>query len=170
MPDSGRKPDNDIENEELVKVRVAIPDDSGWELESEGLWAKNISPGVFELRNIPFYAYGLSCEDHVTAEPDEHGQMYVKVVLERGGHSTYRVFSRTGFEVAPIKKIIEELEFLGCEFEFANPKHLAVDVPPRVDVYAVYEVLEKGETAGLFEFEEGLCGHPLREQSRVEEE
>jgi hypothetical protein len=36
-------------------------------------------------------------------------------------------------------------------------------VPPNADVYAVHEVLERGGQAKRWEFEEGHCGHRLRE-------
>ena len=40
-----------------------------------------------------------------------------------------------------------------------NTLLLAVDVPPGVDVYAAYTLLEKGEADGIWYFEEGHCGH-----------
>ncbi len=54
------------------------------------------------------------------------------------------------------------LQELGCTYERANRRLIAIDVPPRTDVYAVYRVLEEGEKAKYWEFEEGHCGHPLR--------
>ena len=59
----------------------------------------------------------------------------------------------------------EPLEKLGCTYERANRRLVAIDVPPRSDVYAVYAVLEDGEKDGLWEFEEGHCGHALRGQT-----
>ena len=41
---------------------------------------------------------------------------------------------------------------------------LAVDVPPKADIYEVYSLLEAGEQNGVWEFDEGHCGHPLVEQ------
>jgi Domain of unknown function (DUF4265) len=54
------------------------------------------------------------------------------------------------------------LEKDGCTFEGAREKLLAVDVPPRADIYGVYALLQRGEDAGAWEFEEGHCGHPLQ--------
>jgi uncharacterized protein DUF4265 len=57
----------------------------------------------------------------------------------------------------------ERLQALGCTYEQASSHLLLVDVPPHADIYAVYVLLEEGENAGVWDFEEGHCGHPLRE-------
>ena len=38
---------------------------------------------------------------------------------------------------------------------------LAVDIPPNVDIHKAYELLDYGEQAGIWGFEEGHCGHPI---------
>ena len=53
------------------------------------------------------------------------------------------------------------LEDLGCTFEEGTV--LAVDVPPSANIYDVYRLLDAGASAGAWDFEEGHCGHPLRE-------
>jgi hypothetical protein len=67
-------------------------------------------------------------------------------------HSTEEQFSR----------LWRKLAELGCSYEQANATLLAVDVPTHVDIYAAYTVLEAGAHEGIWEFEEGHCGHPLR--------
>ncbi len=78
-------------------------------------------------------------------------------------NSTYRFFlvsenSQQGFESA-----WQPLEALKCTYERATDFLLAVDVPPKTDIYEAYEILEQGLEAGVWDFEEGHCGHPLRE-------
>lgn len=51
----------------------------------------------------------------------------------------------------------------------ANNKIVAVDVLPEADLYAVYAALDQAEEQGIIEFEEGHCGHPLREQGSVDD-
>jgi hypothetical protein len=48
--------------------------------------------------------------------------------------------------------------------EYATKTIVGVDVPPEADIYAVYQILENAEAAGLLSFEEGHCGHKLREE------
>ena len=45
--------------------------------------------------------------------------------------------------------------------EQATDRLLAIDVPPETDVHAAYALLEKGETDGFWDFEEGHCGHAV---------
>jgi len=54
------------------------------------------------------------------------------------------------------------MERLGCTYENANSRLLSIDVPPSVDIYKAYSLLELGEKEGVWDFEEAHCGHPLR--------
>lgn len=54
--------------ERLVEIRFNLnPKD--WErLSSESLWANELNPMEYEIRNSPFYVYGISAEDVVFAK------------------------------------------------------------------------------------------------------
>lgn len=116
----------------------------------------------FRLRNSPFYAFGVSNDDIVLgAETDE--QIQFRRVVFRGGHSTYRLRLRTrDLKAESFVQAWTPLEKLGCSYEEGSV--LAVDVPPSTDIYAVYDLLQAGESADVWEFEEGHCGHPLAER------
>jgi hypothetical protein len=49
---------------------------------------------------------------------------------------------------------------VGCAYERATPTLVAVDMAPTVDVAAAYRVLEAGERAGMWGFEEGYYFDP----------
>jgi hypothetical protein len=51
----------------------------------------------------------------------------------------------------------------GCTFESANPRYIAVDMPPSADVTALYELLERGKEQGVWVFEEGYYAGILQE-------
>jgi hypothetical protein len=55
------------------------------------MWAEPLGGDRYRLQNVPFYAYGLSFDDVVSAR-QIGGQLFVQDVVERGGHSTYRIF------------------------------------------------------------------------------
>jgi len=80
------------------------------------------------------------------------------------GHSTYRIFllGDNGLDSAGFHEHWAPLERLGCSFERATAHLFAVDVPPEADIHRVYELLETGEMARVWDFEEGHCGHSLR--------
>lgn len=106
--------------------------------------------------NSPFFAFGVSYQDVVEAEQD--GEIYrFRKVLERSGRSTYRVILQG-------ERTIKDSEFLerwrpfhdaGCTYESANNKYIAVDMPPAIDVHHLYHLLQEGEDAGIWVFEEG---------------
>jgi hypothetical protein len=63
----------------------------------------------------------------------------------------------------------QKLLSLGCQFEVTKIKVrpgerilFAVDVPPEVDVHVAYHILEQAEQAGVWIFQEGHLGHPLK--------
>ncbi len=142
----------------LFKVAIHVSDS---DFEFETLWAEPAGEGLYRLRNVPFLAYGYSELDVVRAK-EVDGQLQVTGIAERSGHSTYRIFFPRNTGEEEFRLLWEPLARLGCTYERANRKLIGIDVPPGADVYAVYEVLEKGEASTLWEFEEGHCGHPLR--------
>jgi hypothetical protein len=150
----------------LTKVRFPLkPED--WEgLEAENLWAEIIGPDQYRLRNSPFYAYGVSVEDVVYAKESENVLNFAGIA-RRGGHSTYRILLPEGDSIRTRGFLTywEPMENIGCTYELAKERWLAVDVPPRVDIFEVYALLEKGETEGAWSFEEGHCGHSVKDDA-----
>ena len=146
-------------DEALVKIVFELPEGSPYGAES--LWAAKVAEGKYRLGNSPLYVYGYSHKDIVAAS-EEDGALVVQGLCLRGGHSTYRVFLAEGLEVdsPDFETHWSRLEQLGCTYEGAGKRLLAIDVPPSADIFAVYRFLEKGEKAGVWEFEEGHCGHP----------
>ncbi len=142
----------------LEKIVIELRNDH---YEAETLWAEPLGGGLYRLRNVPILAYGFSEQDVVRTDEVE-GRHVVTGVTRPGGHSTYRVFLPDAMDDARFAKLFEPLGSLGCTYERANPRLMGIDVPPETDVYAVYAVLEQGEGAKQWSFEEGHCGHPLR--------
>ncbi len=123
---------------------------------TESVWAKCIAENRFCILNSPFFAFGVSYQDEVEAEPEGDKFRFVKV-LRPSGRSTYRVLLQEG-------RTIDDPEFCerwrpfhdrGCTYESANPKYIAIDIPPGVDVAFLYRLLEAGENDGIWVFEEG---------------
>jgi hypothetical protein len=147
--------------EALVKIVFNLPEMAA-PLATESLWAERIGANLYRLRNVPFYLYGVSEQDIVRAEETD-GQLLVSAIVDRGGHSTYRIFLPEQTSEEQFSGDWVPLHELGCTYERATRRLIAVDVPPHADVYAVYEALELGEKDRRWEFEEGHCGHPLRD-------
>ena len=72
----------------LVEVVFQLEKDAWHGHGTETMWAKKISADRYLLRNVPFYALGVSYLDTVLANSVK-GILRFVAVAERGGHSTY---------------------------------------------------------------------------------
>lgn len=154
------EPPDRIQSSGLTKIRIVLPEHAWHKVEAEWLWAQKIEDSVYALRNVPFYAMGLSYDDLIKVETVAGAPIMLQIV-SRGGHSTYRIFANRGYENVRMKALFRKLNQLHCDIEIATKKLIAVDVLPEADIREVYATLEKSEEAGLIDFQEGHCGHPL---------
>lgn len=84
-------------------------------------------------------------------------------MARRGGHSTYRILIKEGESIRSPKFLEhwQPLQNMGCTYEQAKSRWLAIDVPPRTDIFAAYALFEKGEVDEIWTFEEAHCGHSV---------
>lgn len=138
-------------------IRIHVPLDPADEqgIDSEGLWAERVSADTFRILNSPFFAFDLSAHDVVRAEKIE-GAWQFREVAERGGHSTYRVYLQEERELTDedVQAAWQPIAALGATLENANDRFFAIDVPPKADLDAIYDLLEQTESKGVWEFEE----------------
>ena len=127
--------------------------------DAEALWAERVGAGTVRLDNIPMLIFGVSMGDVVSVTSSEDALMFAGVA-DRGGHSTYRVMLEDADD-ALTQDRFREIVTLGCAHERLTPRFIAIDVPPDVDVFKVYDLLERGLQDGTWTFEEGHCGHPV---------
>lgn len=116
------------------QVKVLLQEDEN----IETMWADPVGPDLYRLDNSPFWAYGVSWLDVVEARPDEGGQLAFVRVVEKSGHRTVRVIFEPGVDEDPAgQAALDGLTALGCTYEGMNPRYLAIDLPPGVDLMAV---------------------------------
>ena len=118
---------------ELVKVQFYDPD-----IGYENLWGNGLGKNTFRIESIPFFIYGVSRDDIVSASPDGEGRLQFGKVLQRSGNRTLRArspnfLSNPGFR----RKVTTELKKRGCDVEELRSRLLAVHVPANVDIEAV---------------------------------
>ena len=142
------------------KIRIALPEDARYGVEAEWAWGELIEDSIYALRNVPFYAMGLSYDDRVKMN-DVEGTLWLQGVVSRGGHSRYRVFAKKGYENSRVQALLNKLNELHCDIEVGTKSLIAVDILPEADIHKVYAVLEEAQHAGIIDFQEGHCGHPL---------
>jgi len=145
--------------EALTKVLFHLEPGAWHGSATETVWAEREDEQRFRIRNVPFYAHGVSVEDVVLAKPSA-GIFEFECVSSRGGHSTYRLLIKEAAPAAAFRQKWQQLESSGCTYEQGAGRLMAVDVSPGADIHEVYALLEEGERDGLWDFEEGHCGHP----------
>jgi len=141
----------------MVKIHFKVDPPLGG-IVGETMWAEKVADGRYRLRNIPVNVFGVSQHDIVFADHLRGLLRFVGVSLH-AGHSTYRILKARDLDPAVFRRHWEPLQRLGCSYEGGLGGLLAVDVPPGAGARAAYELLVAGEQAGLWEFEEGHCGH-----------
>lgn len=138
------------------RVLVAFLVEQNGEVFYERLHAQPLGQDLYCLDNSPFYVYGVSFADVVFA-PCVDGVPTFNGIVGRRGHSTYRVRLPVGLGHNTFLARWPDFQKLGCTFEGSGAnarRHYSIDVPPGVDVLAVYGLLEEGEACGAWVFEE----------------
>jgi hypothetical protein len=152
-----------------IKVILHLDPDSWHGMRTEGIWTRLVQQlgdranvkAIVEVDNIPFHSKSVSLGDKLCLDFNS-GQPMIDAVVERGGHSTYRIVVEEPNEKA--SGLLDTMKAMGCGWEsteFNDGKLYALDIPPEVDLDDVYEILEKGLRDGSWLFEEGYVGHPL---------
>ncbi len=145
----------------LVQVLFELEESEVHDHDTEAISAEPIGPDRYRLQSTPVYAYGFSHYDVVEAKLEGHSRI-VRRLVEAAGHSTYRIIiAERRTSTATFDEYWEPLSSMGCRYMAVDERYIAVDVPPRADINEVYGLLEEGEAAGVWYFEEANCGHPL---------
>jgi hypothetical protein len=117
----------------------------------ESLWVRPLEEGLFQVDNIPFFAWDIALDDVVAADPEESVWRFRKVV-RRSGHATLRLLL---YDVAEVPAVIERFAKLGCLSERSHiPGLIALDVPPSTPWAEVKRLLVEGEAKDLWGYEE----------------
>ena len=120
------------------QVKVLIQDDDN----VETLWAERVGPDRYRLDNSPFFAYGVSWQDIIEARPADDGMLTFVRVVEKAGHRTVRVILDPGADRSlESQAVLDGLVALGASYEGANPRYLAIDIPPKVALDSIVEYL-----------------------------
>jgi hypothetical protein len=144
---------------ELVQISFELPTEEGGGVET--LWALPLDEDFdFRLQNTPLFVSDIGNEDVVHAVEKE-GELVFDRVVRRGGHSTYRVALQPTAPKGRVSELVSRLEKSGCAIEGLSERFFAVDVPPPVDMYEVYAVLQDGLDDGTWWFDELHVGHKL---------
>ncbi len=118
--------------EGLTKIRFDLQrQDAG--ISGETVWAERVGQDLYRLRNIPFHTFGFAFGDIVrTAERD--GWPTVVGLAQDGGNYAVRIMFAVDSESLQAQEVLRELRSVGCTFEMASGRLVAVDVPLDMEV------------------------------------
>lgn len=173
---------SDDDEKELVRIHVTL---DGKAAGGETLWARPLEdePGLFEVRNVPYFTYGIHVHDVVRCEVQhgtvthpqtgkevEYQMLEVVEVARAGGWHTVRVLFADGTDMDAMRKVVDRLGELGGHPDLGFPGFLSLGVPPDQDFEAVLEYLDEMAATEMLQFEtaeqkvEGsFCGSPAEE-------
>lgn len=110
----------------------------------ETMWAKtiDISRGLYQINNIPFYAPLIASDDIVLAEYDEDEQMltYRNVVKYSGNSTIHIVVIDKSKEINDIRDVFINL---GCISERANDHYFSMEIPAETDYNIIKQKLSE---------------------------
>jgi uncharacterized protein DUF4265 len=136
----------------LRRVHVRLPNHEA--VVGEYLWARALGRDLYELRSVPFGAYGLNYCDVVRATVDRpRDPPEIRFVVRRSGHRTIRVFLADALEETVTRALLLRLEALGIGYERGFAWMWALDLPPEVDIDVVRARLDEWRAGGLLDYE-----------------
>lgn len=128
-------------------------------IKTESLWAEQVAPDRFRILNSPFFVFGISADDIVSAK-EKNRVLEFQNVIARGGHSTYRLFLQGGRTISSpdFQTYWKPISRHGATFENADNHFISIDITPEQNIVEIYKLFEKGELDGIWAFEEAHYG------------
>ncbi len=140
------------EPEALSKLHVHLP--NHWAVSGESMWAYPLGCNTYELRNVPFHAFGLNYLDvveAVAARPELKPS--ILRVVRPSGHRTLRVIFPASTPEHDRVPLLESLQDLGASLEGATKSLFAIDIEPDGNYSSVCDRLKAWEDDGLLAYE-----------------
>jgi hypothetical protein len=121
-----------------VKVLFRVPNQDGT-AEAETLWATHLGGDQYKIDNSPFYAYGVSWGDVVSApfDPAEGFPTFRHVISKSGNRTVRVVFDPPVAAGNQSDQLLQGLVALGCDYEGANSRYVSVNIPSGVNLEVV---------------------------------
>lgn len=136
---------------ELVKICINLSANS---IKSETVWAKPLGGDQYEIRNSPFFAYGVHFRDVVRAASEIPGEILKLIdVVRPSGYRTIRVLFAEEVNEFERVDMIASLGSSGVSYENADGLFFALSVEPNGNYKAVCNQLQIWKQEEKLEYE-----------------
>ncbi len=140
------------EEDSLTKVHIDLP--NHWATGGESMWALPLGDDLYEIRNAPFYAYGINWGDVVRAYSDDPDlKPEVREVVKCSGNKTLRVFFNERLSEEGQESVLSSLQYLDLSWERATERLVAIDIHPEANYQAICDKLWELEQKEILEYE-----------------
>ncbi len=133
-----------MSDEKLVKVVLCQEYDDNDEVDIETPWASALGNNRYQLKNFPFYYYGISYDDVFEALPqyDDDPRPYLTKIISKSGHKTVRIVLEESIKDSEQSRmILAKLSQMGCGYEGNGQTFFVVNIQPHCDFSAICEFL-----------------------------
>lgn len=137
----------------IISKKIRIPLEQHPDYAGESLWADQISKNIYQIKNIPIFAYGINFDDRVRVEEDEEGILQVTEVVKQSDHRTVRVLFLDNKSGEENYARLKEWKGKGIGSEQWNDTLYSLNVTPARDYEKFLDVLDIYEEQGLIAFE-----------------
>lgn len=122
----------------------------GFDDQVEQVWLRRTADNTAALCCIPFRAYGVALGDTVRLTP--HDSM-VAEVLAGSGRRVLRALVVEPALATTAPELRRHITEAGLRSEWSGDRHVAIDVPPRVEPSALLDCMEACEADGNLHWE-----------------
>ena len=141
-----------MNSKSLVKLHVDLP--NHWAVGGESMWAKPLGENLYQIKNIPFFSYGLNYDDIVKAiTEDSDLNPEIIEVVETSGHQTLRIIFTDDKSKAEHIAIIESIRNEHIGYEGWDEDQFTLNVTPLGNYDEFFDKLEELELQGILSFE-----------------
>lgn len=137
--------DKNAAQEKLVKVVLVQEYEDSDEADIETPWALDLGNHHYQLKNFPFFFYGLSFNDIFEAKclHDDDPRPYFVKVIKKSGHRTVRIFLKNSIkESIAAAQVLSQLNALHCGYEGNGDRIFVINIQPHCDFNAVMNLIE----------------------------
>ena len=138
---------------EVISKKVRIPLDNHSEYAGESLWADLISKDIYQIKNIPTFAYGINFNDRVRVKEDDDGILQVTEVVKRSEHKTVRVMFLDGKSGDENFSRLKGWKGEGIGSEQWNDNLYTLNVTPKRDYEDFLNLLDEHRQNGTIDYE-----------------